>query len=94
MNALKTEIDRIADSSNFNGIKLLDGSLAAEGGSAASSVGKIEGIGLLDVEATKGTFTSLNDIAAAGKAAVGVRLALLSARPTPMARPPRRSPLS
>ncbi len=28
VNALKTEIDRIADSANFNGIKLLDGSLA------------------------------------------------------------------
>ena len=88
MNGLRTEIDRIADSSNFNGIKLLDGSLAD------ASVGKIEGIGLLDVEATKGTFTSLNDIAAAGRAAVGVRLALLSARPMPMAGPPRRSPLS
>ena len=30
-NALKTEIDRIADSSNFNGIKLLDGSLSKAG---------------------------------------------------------------
>ena len=29
-NQLKSEIDRIADSSNFNGIKLLDGSLAKE----------------------------------------------------------------
>ena len=29
--ALKTEINRIADSANFNGIKLLDGSLAADG---------------------------------------------------------------
>ena len=33
-NALKTEIDRIADASNFNGIKLLDGSM--------NGVGKIE----------------------------------------------------
>ena len=30
VNSLKEEIDRIADSSNFNGIKLLDGSLAKE----------------------------------------------------------------
>ncbi len=56
VNALKTEINRIADSANFNGIKLLDGSLAAEGGSAASSVGKIDGIQTIDVEATKGTY--------------------------------------
>ena len=54
--ALKDEINRIADSANFNGIKLLDGSLAAEGGSAASSVGKIDGIQTIDVEATKGTY--------------------------------------
>ena len=32
---LKSEIDRIADSANFNGIKLLDGSLSSTGGSAA-----------------------------------------------------------
>ena len=30
--SLKSEIDRIADSSNFNGLKLLDGSLASNGG--------------------------------------------------------------
>ena len=37
MNQLRSEIDRIADSSNFNGIKLLDGSMAA-GGAGASDV--------------------------------------------------------
>jgi flagellin len=36
VNQLRTEIDRIADSSNFNGIKLLDGSL---GGGSASVTG-------------------------------------------------------
>ena len=44
MEQLKSEIDRIADSSNFNGIKLLDGS--RDGGSAARAVsisGKIGG---------------------------------------------------
>ncbi len=56
VNQLKTEINRIADSANFNGIKLLDGSLAAEGGSAASSVGKIEGVDLIDVDATKAKY--------------------------------------
>ena len=35
VDALKTEIDRIADSANFNGIKLLDGSLSATGTSAS-----------------------------------------------------------
>ncbi len=56
VNQLKSEINRIADSANFNGIKLLDGSLAAEGGTAGASVGKIEGVDLLDVEATKGSY--------------------------------------
>jgi len=37
VNALRTEINRIADSANFNGIKLLDGSLAGGGGSASLS---------------------------------------------------------
>ena len=37
--ALKTEINRIADSANFNGIKLLDGSLAANGTTTSSGVG-------------------------------------------------------
>ena len=31
LNQLRTEIDRIADSSNFNGINLLDGSMSADG---------------------------------------------------------------
>ncbi len=36
--ALKSEIDRIADSSNFNGIKLLDGSLGGWEGSTINAV--------------------------------------------------------
>jgi len=35
---LRDEINRIADSANFNGIKLLDGSLATEGNTAAPNV--------------------------------------------------------
>lgn len=35
---LKSEINRIADSSNFNGIKLLDGSLAASGSTISKDV--------------------------------------------------------
>ena len=56
VDSLKSEINRIADSANFNGIKLLDGSLAAKGGSAATSVGKVEGADLLDVDATKASY--------------------------------------
>ena len=42
VNALKSEINRIADSANFNGIKLLDGSLAG----SASTVGGANGSAL------------------------------------------------
>ena len=38
LNQLRSEIDRIADSSNFNGIKLLDGSMATQEGGAISNV--------------------------------------------------------
>ena len=37
LDQLKSEIDRIADSSNFNGIKLLDGSLSGTGATSAVS---------------------------------------------------------
>ena len=63
--ALKSEIDRIADSSNFNGIKLLDGSLSAAG--AATGAGAANPVNLdteldgkelpvKDVAATKGKY--------------------------------------
>jgi flagellin len=64
VNQLKDEINRIADSDNFNGIKLLDGSLAAEGGSAATSVGKIEGVNVIDIDPAKSSYTSKTAIAA------------------------------
>ena len=53
---LKSEINRIADSSNFNGINLLDGSLSANGASA--SVPEITGLDLSDTAATKFTTKS------------------------------------
>ena len=74
VNALKSEINRIADSANFNGIKLLDGSLAAEGGSAASSVGKIEGIGTIEIDPTKGSYSTKNAITASTAAANGDKI--------------------
>ena len=38
VNQLKSEINRIADSANFNGIKLLDGSMSANGTTSISGV--------------------------------------------------------
>ncbi|MCI9333044.1 MAG: flagellin [Oscillibacter sp.] len=65
VNALRDEINRIADSANFNGIKLLDGSLAAEGSSSTkgSSVDLSKlGVDLLsnatEVSATKGQYAT------------------------------------
>ncbi len=37
LNQLRSEIDRIADSSNFNGIQLLDGSMSSKGSVASTS---------------------------------------------------------
>ena len=61
---LKTEIDRIADSANFNGIKLLDGSLSEAG--AAGTTGSIEAdlsklglditLGAENIDAVKGMY--------------------------------------
>ena len=61
---LKTEIDRIADSANFNGIKLLDGSLSEAG--AAGTTGSIEAdlsklglditLGAENIDAVKGVY--------------------------------------
>ncbi len=39
MDQLRSEVNRIADSSNFNGIKLLDGSLAGSGSVASTNIG-------------------------------------------------------
>ncbi len=50
---LNSEINRIADSANFNGTKLLDGSLAA-GGSGSSAAPVVGGLDTDTVVATKG----------------------------------------
>ena len=61
VDALKTEINRIADSANFNGIKLLDGSLSASGASGAAGVPSISGLELTEnaAVADKGTLAKL-----------------------------------
>ena len=56
---LKDEIDRIADSANFNGIKLLDGSLA-EGGSKAVET---TGLTVTDVAGKTSTTATTNAVA-------------------------------
>ena len=59
---LKKEINRIADSSNFNGINLLDGSLGS-GGVGSADIPSISGLELTDNAAVKGsqdiTFTAI-----------------------------------
>ena len=62
---LKNEINRIADSSNFNGINLLDGSLA--GG------GNVSGVAIADVAATPGA-TKTSDFADVTALAEGDKL--------------------
>ena len=62
VNQLKDEINRIADSANFNGIKLLDGSQSASGASPATSnvdVAAINDAQLIvgDGKAVKGKYT-------------------------------------
>ena len=61
VDALKTEINRIADSANFNGIKLLDGSLSASGASGAAGVPSISGLELTEnaAVADKGILAAL-----------------------------------
>ena len=70
MDQLNDEINRIADSANFNGIKLLDGSMDAKGnirgtGSAANP-GSVTSIGIPDVGPTLHTNTILHTGAATG----------------------------
>ena len=59
--ALQSEIDRIAESTNFNGLNLLDGSLTTSGVAANTS----NNIELSDVDATANTYTSNTAWAAA-----------------------------
>ena len=53
---LRTEIDRIADSANFNGLKLLNGDLGAAKGSSVSidSTGSVDFTDGISAEATQG----------------------------------------
>jgi len=66
--ALKTEIDRIADSSNFNGIKLLDGSMTGTVSATDAVLGGTSVTGN-DIAASASKFTSDTILADAGTAA-------------------------
>ena len=63
---LKKEINRIADSANFNGINLLDGSMA--GG------GNVSGVGIADVAATAGVVKTGDFADAAGALTAGSKI--------------------
>ena len=54
---LNSEINRIADSANFNGTKLLDGSLSGTGSSSGVSTVKTN-LSTTDIEATKGSYAA------------------------------------
>ncbi|WP_097004776.1 flagellin [Lacrimispora amygdalina] len=58
VSSLKSEIDRISDSTNFNGINLLDGSLA--GGKGVGNITNTSNITKTDVVATSGSQATTN----------------------------------
>jgi flagellin len=68
--ALKDEIDRIADSSNFNGINLLDGTQAADITSAVTGWGNESSAAVANIQLNFGTGTIGSDLIG-GKVIVG-----------------------
>ena len=74
--ALKEEINRIADSANFNGIKLLDGSLSSTGGSAGAGAPTVGGLETTTTDATKFTVDSNAPTAFTGTLNDGDQLSL------------------
>ena len=65
---LQTEIDRISQATNFNGINLLDGSLGG-GTSGAAGVPSISGLQLTDTAATKYSGSTVDFVAVGTNAA-------------------------
>ena len=76
VNQLRDEINRIADSANFNGIKLLDGSLSATGSTSTSNVDLSNlggGLTSVTVDPVKGKYTMADSLfGTAGSASVAV----------------------
>ncbi len=69
MDALKDEIDRISKSANFNGIKLLDGSLADGTTAVEASYGELQNPTKIEIIAT----ASCHQVHEAGKDAVAAK---------------------
>lgn len=73
LDSLRSEIDRISEGTNFNGINLLDGSLASKGTTTKADVdlskitGNLAG-GLKTVDATKGQFGTTGAVTTASVA--------------------------
>ncbi len=61
VDALKEEIDRISKSTNFNGRTLLDGALAIDGGSAATSTTKVTGLDAFGKAPANAAVTAVKD---------------------------------
>ncbi len=61
VDALKEEIDRISKSTNFNGRTLLDGALAIDGGSAATSTTKVTGLDAFGKATANAAVTAVKD---------------------------------
>ena len=80
VNQLRDEINRIADSANFNGIKLLDGSMSAEGTSASLAevdLSKLSGDlagANKTIDAVKGVYENLAVFAANTNVAEGDKI--------------------
>ncbi len=79
VSALKTEINRIADSANFNGIKLLDGSLAKTGKEVSgvseidlSKIGTDLTVNSKTIEATKGKYQTQDLLAQSSNYSGGI----------------------
>ena len=68
---LESEIDRIADATNFNGIKLLDGSLSGTGSTKAVSTLTADNIATTSIKAIAGEYESATAVDNSGFAAVG-----------------------
>ncbi len=61
VDALKEEIDRISKSTNFNGRTLLNGDLAIDGGSSATSSTKVTGADVFGTQAANVSVTPVKD---------------------------------
>ncbi len=78
--SLRTEIDRIADATNYNGINLLDGSLSADAAATGSVAdgGKVAYVSgdkavVTSVEATKDKWATANEVKVAKNTALNIK---------------------